>query len=106
MKTLIATVALLSLLAISALANAQTNVDKGREVINLKMGWMTLQFKHWEHQKRVNYECFQCHTGKVGVIQGWGENTAHDLCIPCHELGAKGLGEKGPTECSQCHKKK
>ena len=100
MKNLIATATLLSLLAISAVANAETDIDKGREVINVKMGWMTVQFKHWQHQKQVNNECFHCHTTKIGVIQGWGENanTAHTLCIPCHDR------EKGPTECRQCHK--
>ncbi|HJV64902.1 MAG TPA: hypothetical protein VJ550_04125 [Geomonas sp.] len=99
MKTVLAVAALLSLLAISVV-HAETKADRGREVINIKMGWMILPFKHWEHQKRVKNDCAQCHTGKVGVIQGWGPSTAHDLCIPCHEAE-----EKGPSECRQCHKR-
>jgi cytochrome c553 len=101
MKTVLAIAVLVSLLAISTVVQAETKVDRGRETIDIKMGWMILPFKHWEHQKRVKNDCSQCHTQKIGVIPGWGEKTsAHDLCIPCHEAE-----EKGPSECRQCHKK-
>jgi hypothetical protein len=91
---------LLSLTAISSVVLAETPQNKGPEVIKLKMGDMVLPFQHWKHQKSAKYECFHCHNTKIGKIDGWGKDTAHNVCIPCHELE-----DKGPVTCRQCHTK-
>lgn len=75
--------------------------DRGPEIINLKMAELQLPFKHWQHQKNTNNECFHCHASKIGKIDGWGKETAHKICIACHELEGK-----GPASCRQCHTKK
>jgi len=90
----------LSMTAISSAALAQTPKNKGREVIKLNMGDLQLPFKHWKHQKDLNNECFHCHNSKIGKIDGWGKDTAHKICIACHELEGK-----GPASCRQCHSK-
>jgi hypothetical protein len=87
--------------ATPAIVMAELPKDPGREVIDLKMGKMVLPFKHWKHQKDLKNECFHCHSKKIGQIEGWSKDTAHTICIPCHELD-----NKGPVECAQCHKKK
>lgn len=73
----------------------------GPAVIRFKMGNMTLDFQHEKHIKSVKNECFHCHTKENGKIEGWGEKTAHVVCIPCHDLN-----EKGPVLCHECHDKK
>ena len=70
------------------------------DVINFKMGAMTLAFQHKKHLTALNNECFHCHKTENGKIDDWGKETAHTICIPCHDLY-----EKGPTECKGCHKK-
>ena len=79
---------------------AEPPKDRGRELINLKMGNMDLQFQHWKHQTSVHNECFNCHKTKIGVIDGWSTDVAHKVCIPCHDLESK-----GPVQCQECHKK-
>lgn len=91
----------LSMAAVSATASTEMPKEKGPEVIRLKMNDMELPFKHWKHQKSLNNECFHCHNTKLGTIDDWGKETAHKLCISCHELE-----EKGPVYCRQCHGKK
>jgi hypothetical protein len=81
-------------------AFAQTPKGAGSEVIKLKMGDMELPFQHWKHQQQLKGECFHCHGGLNGKIEGWGKETAHKICIACHELE-----EKGPVTCRQCHSK-
>ena len=86
--------------AVSSAALAETPKNVGPEVIRLKMQEMELPFKHWAHQKDLNNECFHCHNTKLGKIDGWGKETAHKICIACHDLEGK-----GPTSCRQCHSK-
>ena len=81
-------------------AMADTPKDRGREIINLKMGVMELRFQHWKHQNDVHNDCFNCHKTKIGVIDGWSKDVAHKICIPCHDLE-----NKGPVQCHECHKK-
>jgi hypothetical protein len=78
---------------------AETPTNHGPEVIKLKMGDLVLPFMHWKHQKILNDECFHCHATKIGKIDDWSKETAHNLCISCHATG-----HKGPVECEQCHK--
>ncbi|WP_243374173.1 cytochrome c3 family protein [Geotalea sp. SG265] len=86
-------------LSVTVLAATPKNV--GPEIINLKMGVMILPFSHRKHQKELNGECFHCHPkASAGKIDNWGKETAHKICISCHDLE-----EKGPVECKQCHKK-
>ena len=94
--TMIFLVALTSMAA--AVFAAGTN--PGPEVIRLKMGDLVLPFKHWKHQKQLDSECFYCHatTGAVGKIEDWSKDTAHTICISCHELN-----NKGPVKCKECH---
>jgi len=99
-KLLLLVLIALSMTAISSAALAQTPKANGREVIKLKMGELQLPFKHWKHQKDLNNECFHCHNTKIGKIDGWGKDTAHKICIACHELEGK-----GPASCRQCHTK-
>ncbi len=74
--------------------------DRGREMINLKMGTMVLPFNHWKHQSDLSNDCFNCHKTKIGVIDGWSKDVAHKVCIPCHDLE-----NKGPVQCHECHRK-
>lgn len=97
-KGLLLVLVALSINVISSAALAQSPKDKGREIINLKMSDLQLPFKHWEHQKNLDNECYHCHNSKIGKIDGWGEETAHTICIACHELEGK-----GPISCRQCH---
>lgn len=62
------------------------------------MGDLFLPFLHWKHQKIVNDACVSCHATKVGKIDNWSKETAHTLCIPCHQTR-----HKGPVECEECH---
>lgn len=87
--------------AISGGALAQTPKENGPEFIRFKMKDLELPFKHWKHQKSLNDECFHCHNSKLGKIDGWSKETAHSLCISCHELE-----DQGPVYCRQCHTKK
>lgn len=97
-KIAVLTVALCSFMAGShAFADAKKGV--GPEFINLKMGAEQMKFLHWKHQASNNNECINCHVTEGGKIEGWGKETAHTLCIPCHDMN-----EKGPVECKQCHK--
>lgn len=101
MKRLVLVLGLLSIAAVSAAAVTTAPKDPGPEVIRLKMGDMELPFQHWKHQKSLNQECYHCHNTKIGKIDRWGKDTAHKVCIACHELE-----DKGPTTCLQCHPKK
>jgi hypothetical protein len=94
-------IALLSLSGVSVTLATDMPKDPGPEVINFRMGVMILPFQHKKHQERLNNECYHCH-GKSASrkIAGWGKETAHTLCISCHDLD-----DKGPIECHQCHKK-
>jgi len=101
MKRLVLVLGLLSIAGVSAAAVTTATKDPGPEVIRLKMGDMELPFQHWKHQKSLNQECYHCHNTKIGKIDHWGKETAHKVCIACHELE-----DKGPTTCLQCHPKK
>ena len=100
MKRFVLMLVLLSIAAVSSVALAEKPKNNGPEIIQLKMGEMDLQFKHWKHQKSVNNECYHCHNTKIGKIDNWGKDTAHTVCIACHELE-----DKGPVTCRQCHGK-
>ena len=101
MKRIVLVLGLLSITTVSTAAPTDTAKNNGPEVINLKMGDAELPFKHWSHQKSLNNECFHCHNTKIGKIDGWGKETAHKVCIACHDLE-----DKGPVACRQCHTKK
>jgi len=101
MRRLVLVLGLLSITTVSSAAVQGNPAIKGPEVIKLKMGDTVLPFKHWVHQKNLNNECFHCHNTKIGRIDDWGKDTAHKVCIACHELE-----DKGPVTCPQCHPKK
>lgn len=100
MKHVLAISLFLFVFSLCASAHAATSDNNGPAIINLKMGVMVLPFNHLKHQKDLKNDCFQCHATKIGKIDGWGKETAHKICIACHELE-----DKGPTDCRQCHKK-
>jgi predicted CXXCH cytochrome family protein len=55
----------------------------------------------FEHSKHTQLKCEQCHaTAAGGKIEGFGKDKAHGLCVECHKTGGK-----GPTKCTDCHKK-
>jgi len=100
--TLIVTLAFTLILSTTltfAADKKDTPKDRGREIINLKMGVMELRFQHWKHQTNVHNDCFNCHKTRIGVIDGWNKDVAHKVCIPCHDLE-----NKGPVQCHECHK--
>jgi len=99
-RRLVLVLGLLSIAGVSSAATQGKPANSGPEVIKLKMGDMQLPFKHWEHQKNTNNECFHCHNTKIGKIDNWGKDTAHKVCIACHELE-----DRGPVSCLQCHPK-
>jgi len=99
-RLIVLMIALLSQWGMSSAVAAGEGADLGPEMITLKMGAMSLSFQHRKHQKDLNNECFHCHAGKSGKIDNWGKETAHKICISCHDLY-----DKGPVECHQCHKK-
>ncbi len=97
MKKILLLAVLLSNTMVYSAVFAAAPKGSGPEVINLKTG--LVPFPHWKHQISNNSECFNCHKAEGGKIGDWGKETAHDLCISCHDLN-----EKGPVECKQCHK--
>lgn len=101
MKQLALLMALVFVTGISSTFAADAPKDRGPEVIQFKMGVMTLPFPHRKHQEQLNGECYHCH-GKSSSwkIANWGKEAAHTICIACHDLE-----ERGPVECRQCHKK-
>ena len=101
MKQIILMTVLLCISIMSSAVFADTAKNPGPEIINLKMGVMVLPFKHKKHQQELNNECFHCHNKATGgKIENWGKDSAHKICISCHDLE-----DKGPIECHQCHKK-
>ncbi len=63
-----------------------------------KMG--TVTFPHKMHQEMLK-DCKKCHaTDAGGKIEGFSKDWAHKTCKGCHEES-----KKGPTKCSECHKK-
>lgn len=99
-KRWVSVIVALSMIAVFSAALAETPKEKGPEVIKLKMADFELPFTHWQHQKDLNNECYHCHSKKIGKIEGWSKDTAHIICIACHELEGK-----GPASCRQCHTK-
>ena len=91
---------LLAFLGAASTVVAETLKNPGPEVINFKMGVLQLPFQHWKHQKLAKDDCLQCHDRQGEKIKGWGEASAHKICIPCHDLDSK-----GPVLCNECHKK-
>jgi predicted CXXCH cytochrome family protein len=82
----------------AAQSHAAQTGGTGPETIKLTMGKKAIEFTHRKHQKVA--KCWECHAKTPGKIDNWGEATAHKLCIPCHDLNAK-----GPVACKGCHKK-
>jgi predicted CXXCH cytochrome family protein len=68
-------------------------------VIDNKNGKVTLP--HKAHADLVKGDCTKCHATKEGgKIEGFNKDKAHALCQGCHKEMAK-----GPTKCTECHKK-
>ena len=64
-----------------------------------KQGKVT--FAHVKHNKDLKIDCKTCHgEGTPAKIAGWSKDKAHGLCKECHTKGGK-----GPTKCTDCHKK-
>jgi hypothetical protein len=99
-KRIILVISSLILSGYVATAIADSPKDRGRDVIDMKMGIMDLKFHHWKHQSLAHDDCYACHKTKIGVIDGWGKDVAHKTCIPCHDLE-----NKGPVQCHECHGK-
>jgi len=99
MKRILSIILLLSLLGMPVSVLAEISMEAGPKIIEFKMGDLVLHFKHWHHQKSLDNKCSLCHTtNKSGKIENWNKETAHALCISCHETR-----KKGPTDCQRCH---
>ncbi len=93
MKRIIAAMALTLFTAGIALA-------AGPETINLPAKMGNVAFPHAKHQEMLK-DCKKCHATEAGgKIEGLGKDWAHKTCKGCHEES-----KKGPTKCSECHKK-
>ena len=82
----------------SAIVAADTEPNRGQEIIKLKMGDLFLIFPHWEHQKWTNNECQLCHEAQDRKFKLWDKEIAHLMCISCHDQK-----KKGPVACKDCH---
>lgn len=92
---------ILAFLGVTSTVLAEAPKNRGSEVLNFKMGIVDMPFQHWKHQKLAKDDCLHCHDRTGEKIKGWGEEVAHKICIPCHDLD-----EKGPVLCHECHSKK
>ena len=82
------------------LATAAYAEANGPAVITFPAKNGTVTFPHRAHQERLK-DCKTCHaTAAGGKIEGFGKDKAHALCRACHEKE-----KKGPTKCTDCHKK-
>jgi predicted CXXCH cytochrome family protein len=100
MHRYLAMVLLLAFLGATSTVLAEALKNRGPEVINFKMGVLQLPFQHWKHQKLAKGDCLHCHDRNGEKIKDWGKETAHTICIPCHDLDSK-----GPVLCHECHNK-
>ena len=67
-------------------------------IFHAKPGDVT--FQHKMHQEMLK-DCKICHEKEPGKIEGgFSKDFAHKTCKGCHT--EKG---KGPTKCTECHKK-
>jgi len=101
MQRYLTMILILAFLGVTSIVLAEALKNPGPEVLNFKMGILQMPFQHWKHQKLAKDDCLHCHDRKGAKIKGWGEEVAHKICIPCHDLD-----EKGPVLCHQCHPKK
>ena len=92
MKRIIAAVAITIFTTGMALAAGPESIT-----LNAKMGNVT--FPHKKHQELLK-SCKPCHEKAPGKIEGLDKDWAHKTCKGCHTEKAK-----GPTKCSECHKK-
>lgn len=68
--------------------------------VTLKSGVGDVTFNHKIHGEKT--DCKTCHGGGILSKPALGsEEQAHNLCLNCHKEK-----KAGPTECSDCHKKK
>ena len=102
MKQLIIVTAVLLCFSVSSRATQTAPSTKtGPEVIDLKTNTMPLKFPHKKHQAVLNNQCPKCHKPDDVTHKVWGTEIAHKTCLGCHRDM-----NKGPAECSKCHKLK
>jgi len=69
------------------------------DVISLPASMGKVSFPHKMHQELLK-DCSKCHEKGPGKIKELGKDWAHKTCKGCHtEM------KKGPTSCTDCHKK-
>jgi predicted CXXCH cytochrome family protein len=86
------------IIAAAALTLFTAGFAMGADSITLpaKNGNVTL-----DHKMHAPLGCTKCHAAEAGgKIEGLGKDWAHKTCKGCHEEM-----KKGPTKCSECHKK-
>jgi len=87
--------AVITMLAISAFAASAFAAD----VMEFPASMGKVTFPHKMHQQLLK-NCKKCHEQGPGKIAGFGKEWAHKTCKGCHaEM------QKGPSKCSECHKK-
>jgi len=87
-----AVIAVIALVAFSGAAFAG-------DIMEFPASMGKVSFPHKKHQELLK-DCKKCHEKGPGKIAGFGKDWAHKTCKGCHSEMAK-----GPTSCSQCHKK-
>jgi DnaJ-class molecular chaperone len=91
-RFLFAVVAVVFAVTVQAAATAPAEP----KVLKATQGDVT--FKHDTHKAVA---CAKCHgEGEPKAIGKMGKDKAHALCQACHKEG-----KKGPTKCTECHKK-
>ena len=69
------------------------------DFISLPASMGNVSFPHKKHQEQLK-DCGKCHEKGPGKITELGKDWAHKTCKGCHtEM------KKGPTSCTDCHKK-
>ena len=87
--------AVITMLAIAAFAASAFAAD----VMEFPASMGKVTFPHKKHQQLLK-NCKKCHEQGPGKIEGFGKEWAHKTCKGCHaEM------QKGPSKCSECHKK-
>lgn len=98
-------------------------LDTGPEVISIdkiQEKKAPVEFKHREHQNRVNQDCKVCHHATEEGAQPQGciechkkeaagdvpdfKKALHNSCKDCHKKEAA-AGKPAPTKCNECHPK-
>jgi c(7)-type cytochrome triheme protein len=111
MRTLIAYIALFSMIALTGIVVAQEKTPPTKLTFASKYG--NVAYDHAEHAKRVKNECKTCHPAQwpqdAKALLNWKAamhrtaETGKTSCGSCHHPGGTAFETKG--NCTKCHVK-